>query len=773
MRYHTRQKYKLGFALAVERLSYILLPVYIRKIIFLRTRINRHIIPKSHSLQTAIYQYSRAEKFHRINFWITSVDVSWFSKNCPNNIREHLLDSAKGICNHCINIHGAGKQSYGEKIEWSKDPITGKNFPASIFSSFPDADIDRRFLTELNLHRHFPILASAWLVTKDNQFADELMIQLLDWIRNNPPLKNAFISDGLEMSARVVCWTHCLILLQEYPISENDYIEILMLVDSYGALIENQYGAIGVKNNHQIAEAFGLFFIGVMYPELLNAKRWQEKGLEKILLNVKEQFHNDGVHAEQSISYHMFVLECCILTILLSKKNNISLSKEFYNIVGKALEFLSCLEKPNGKLPMLGDEAFRFFCPTGNPAYDHKSLITVGLNIIGYEKYLESINSNYEEVYWLLGHVEYRNSKAGKILPYNNSTKIFPDSGHVVVHSDGSHFSQYLHFKCGPQGLGLTAGHGHDDVLGVEYNVEGDDFLVDPGTYTYSKSNSLRRYFMGARAHNSVIVDGAGAAEPSDGAFGWNRTVNGDLVEVAASTDVVWIRGKHHGYKVDQNVLVVERAILLVRDCYLLLLDRVIGEGIHQIENLMHFHPDIELCFESDIVQAKGNKAKLLILSASSDSANMSLHQGEDNIQPSWYSSQYGELRSNTTLRTASNAELPFWRITALFPSRLNRSLTNMPQLRVNSKSEMKDSGNELLKFTLDMGAMTDNIIINWHQQKIGKKADNTVTMSLYRQSEKEIVLYTNREQGTSGTTSVNTPSQVNIIEQMYFNSEN
>lgn len=771
MRYHTRQKIKLGLTLAVARFIFRVLPNFVCKKLFFRDRVSWGVISVNGSRENSFYQYSRFGKFKHIRFWLNWDDIGWYSKTDPFDSLGMLIESADNICNHRINIFGAGKQSYGQKIDWSCDPFSGSRFPSNMFSSRPADCIDRRFLTELNLHRHFPVLALAWLTSGKQYYAGELVSQLLDWIRKNPPVRDTFVSDGLELSARIVCWTYCLILIREYPIAEDDYIEILIQIDSYGKLIENQYGEIEVKNNHQIAEAFGLFFIGVMYPELIDADKWRKKGLALLSDNIEAQFYADGVHAEQSISYHMFVLECCLLTILLSRANHIALPNNFYKVVEKASDFISCLRKPNGKLPLLGDMAFRFFCPTGDPTYDPDTLLMISEGLNDRKKSLGMYNPRLEEVFWLMGRKRLEKIQAKQVPPNVIGTKVFPDSGHVVVHSDYINRSQYLYFKCGPQGLGCTAGHGHDDVLNIEYSALGEEFLVDPGTYTYMGIHPLRRYFMGARAHNILLVDHKGAAVPDDGPFGWKKTVDGVLEEVASSKDITWITGQHYGYTDSCKEIVVGRALLIVRGRYTLVIDLVKGIGIHEVENLLHFHPDIEVNCHENSVEARGQKARLWISMLSSAQTSLSLHRGTDEKQPGWYSEQYGHLRPSYVLRAASRTKLPFWRIIVLFP--VEAKNTSIPmKFSIADKSQGDSMGEATVSVNLtnNVDGETSLFVFNWNKSTTSLEGAGIQGFSMYKTCKsgaKQIVTTSDKMISNSGPLP-KSQSDIEVLEFLY-----
>ena len=50
-------------------------------------------------------------------------------------------------------------------------------------------------------------------------------------------------------------------------------------------------------------------------------------------------------------------------------------------------------------------------------------------------------------------------------------------------------------------------GHTHNDELSFELHVGGQDFIVDPGTYTYTGDYRFRNSFRSSYSHNTVVVD--------------------------------------------------------------------------------------------------------------------------------------------------------------------------------------------------------------------------------------------------------------------------
>ncbi len=69
------------------------------------------------------------------------------------------------------------------------------------------------------------------------------------------------------------------------------------------------------------------------------------------------------------------------------------------------------------------------------------------------------------------------------------------ESGNWYLRSDWGSTADYFHIRCGS----LGGGHGHFDKLHIDLVVNGEDFLIDPGRYTYvdgksaAVSKALRR----------------------------------------------------------------------------------------------------------------------------------------------------------------------------------------------------------------------------------------------------------------------------------------
>jgi hypothetical protein len=79
----------------------------------------------------------------------------------------------------------------------------------------------------------------------------------------------------------------------------------------------------------------------------------------------------------------------------------------------------------------------------------------------------------------------------------------FTDCGIYIFRSSRVH----LTVSVGRLGLQKRGGHAHRDRLSFELNIDGNDIVIDPGTYVYSSSPEKRNAFRSMQAHNGILFE--------------------------------------------------------------------------------------------------------------------------------------------------------------------------------------------------------------------------------------------------------------------------
>jgi hypothetical protein len=178
----------------------------------------------------------------------------------------------------------------------------------------------------------------------------------------------------------------------------------------------------------------------------------------------------------------------------------------------------------------------------------------------------------------------------------DSSVRRFSSSGLVVLRDGWNERSGYVLVDAGPHGA-LNYVHAHADALSFEYASHGVTWIVDPGTYTYTKDAALRDQFRSSSAHNTLVVEGQSQSQPN-GPFSWAHVAVTRLREVTATAEGATCTGEQNGYERLHPPVRHRRSVQLLKrpDCrsesYLVIEDRAATTGSYRYELRFHFAPE-------------------------------------------------------------------------------------------------------------------------------------------------------------------------------------
>jgi hypothetical protein len=66
----------------------------------------------------------------------------------------------------------------------------------------------------------------------------------------------------------------------------------------------------------------------------------------------------------------------------------------------------------------------------------------------------------------------------------------------------------YLAIRCGPSGEKVMGCHAHNDQLSIELNIDGLDYITDPGSYLYTPLPKRRNEYRSVTAHFAPYIEG-------------------------------------------------------------------------------------------------------------------------------------------------------------------------------------------------------------------------------------------------------------------------
>ncbi len=576
-----------------------------------------------------------------------------------------VVGQAERICQHRFDLLGYRDLCYGQEIDWHLDEVHGKRAPRRAWFRIPQLNFDTvgdsKITWELNRHQHLVTLAKAYCFTREERFTAELVRQWYHWHQENPYPIGTNWACSLEVAFRSLSWIWMRHLLSGCSaVPERFQPDLLRELAVNGRHIERYLSTYFSPNTHLLGEGVALFFIGTLCPQLRAARRWQQRGWEIVLREADRQVEPDGMHFEHSTHYHVYALDFFLHARLLAERNRIPIPASFDETLTKMLEILCALGQA-GAPPRFGDDdGGRVFDPQRNRAEHLLDPLATGAVLFERPDFKAASGGLREETLWLLGPQGAR--RFDRIPPAGalRGSAGFEASG-IYVMAHAAPVARQLVIKAGSWGHG-PAGHGHADALSLHLNLNGREYLGDPGTFTYVGAPADRNLFRATAAHNTLQVDGQDQAEPA-GPFAWSAlpTARRECWVVGGTFDL--FAGSHTGYCRLPEPVVHRRWVFHLKSRFWLVRDLACGEGNHRLDLYWHLMP---ACLNSDtasnaIVVSAGEKQALVLLS-------MEAHNWSQEITPGWFSPAYGIKEPSSVLHFRTQAVLPAEFATLLVP---------------------------------------------------------------------------------------------------------
>jgi hypothetical protein len=367
---------------------------------------------------------------------------------------------------------------------------------------------------------------------------------------------------------------------------------------------------------------------------------------------MEAQVTPDGVYGELSSYYHCYATDFYLYSLILARRNNIQFPEAMWSRLGMMLEFVMHITRPDGSIPLLGDDdGGRALAIASDNYASYCDGLSTGAVLFGRPEFKHQAVGFREESLWLLGHEAWSVFDALPSKPPATPGRAFVSGGYFVQRSGWNEEDAHLIFDCG--GFGISSGgHGHADALSLTLFSEGREFLIDPGTASYNCSPEWRRYFRSSAAHNTMVADGAGQSEPGE-TFRWKTKTPAKLRGHISFPEIDYIDGVVEG-----NVL-HRRRLIYVRPNYWIVLDEACGPNKHKFDFLYHFAQDTQLSVMSDESRAEidcrariGQAGLQLVAFATEPVCAQAIGGQRDPLQ-GWASGVYGEKHVSPVLRVS------------------------------------------------------------------------------------------------------------------------
>lgn len=586
-----------------------------------------------------------------------------FPESCKETLRRADL-----ACRHVVDLLGSGETYLGDPINWWSD-FKGETWAqgdyedlnARLYVNDFQNDLyigDIKLPWELNKHAHFLELAKAYWLTSEERYAEALLGQMEDWIERNPFLTGLAWTQNLIVAQRAISWVLAIQAVCESPaLTPPRLLRILRSLYQHARYIPVHFEFAERASNHLFGNASGLAALALVFPEFREAAAWRAEALRIIESELAKQVYPDGVQYEQSVGYHRYVVEFCLLPWLLSGAERSPYAEASQESLRRMLEFLFHMTQPTGLVQPISDaDGARVWRFNARSINDHRALLNLGAMLWKAPALKWGTGDNSEDVLWWLGPEGFRQWEAlPPVAPARSAA--FPHGGYFILRESWGPDALWVFFDCGHVGMGdwpdeLSVGtHGHSDLLTFGLAAGGETLLTDIGSYTYTGSKPWHDYFRSARGHNVLLVDGQDQSV---------LTTSWALRDRARPREARWqfsetadfVTGAHDGYRRLNPPVLHRRSLLLLRgERRLILRDDLEGQGAHTFEALFHGMPAVSFhpAGQPAVWRIQGRRVRMTARflpggPPGRQSGDMEFRVAEGQTDPidGWYADDYG-----------------------------------------------------------------------------------------------------------------------------------
>ncbi len=518
--------------------------------------------------------------------------TSEFKRRWPGAARP-IVDKANRIIAGRFDLLGLRDLNFGDPIDWSLEPVSGKRAPAVHWSrvNYLDANVtgDKKIVWELNRHQYFMTLGQAYWLTGDERYATAFVAHLISWMDRNPPKLGINWASSLEVAFRSISWLWALYFFKDAEVlTPETFLRALKFLYLHARHLETYLSTYFSPNTHLTGEALGLFYLGTLLPEVRAASRWQKTGRRILLEQLPRHVKPDGVYFEQSSYYHRYTTDFYTHFLMLSQRNGDTFPAAADEQLKLLLDHLMYITRPDGTTPFFGDDdGGRLIMLDQRGANDFRAPLSTGAALFRRADYKFVAHDAAAETLWLLGPNGLADFDRLPTTAPGKGSVAFAEGGYYVMRDSWTPTANYLLLDCGPHGMD-NGGHAHADALSFDLAARGRTMLVDPGTYTYTGSPETRDWFRSSIAHNTLTVDGESSSVAA-GPFSWKTIARCKTRAWISRERFDYFEGAHDGYaRLDQPVTHT-RAVLFLKNDYWVVRDRVISAGQHQYDLRFHF----------------------------------------------------------------------------------------------------------------------------------------------------------------------------------------
>lgn len=623
--------FRVGYALRMRTgLVRLQIPAYDWKERPLETWLKKNIPSKPEA-------YARWRKQNSPAFFFDQAAVP---ESVPWNA-QLAVDGAEQILNGEIKYFSHQFLKTGFPPDWHTDPVSGIKLESNKHWSeiSDDGPTDIKFIWEANRFSMVYTLVRAYASSRDERFAQAFWRLIQSWADSNPPNKGANWKDGQEIALRLMAWCWgCYGFLNSPSTTADRLAQFTVLVAAQAERIyQNIAYAISTHSNHTISEAFGLWLVGLLFPELKDSEKYLKLGNELLEREALMQIFPDGSYSMYSLNYHRFILHIYFCALRLGELNGSPFSKSVYHLITSSIEYLYQLIDPQtGQMPVYGSNDGALVLPINNCDFtDYCPVLQLGSYLTKGKRLFES-GAWDEDIFWFYGASPLSQppsgvlrKERGRVREQNQDKVSYPDGGIYILRGTNSKAI----IRC----TDYRARPSHADQLHMDLWWRGQNIACDAGTYLYSGNGVWRNALAHTSAHNTVIVDFHDQMKMVS-RFTWTNWSRGKVLKHDAKT---W-QGEHNGYHKLPDPVTHKRTVLVLDDDRWLIVDHLSAEQSH--------HYALHWLLNDFLFEQQGNSILLSLdkmkykvqAGLTNGTSKFSIVRGDPNSTRGWRSQYYG-----------------------------------------------------------------------------------------------------------------------------------
>jgi hypothetical protein len=521
--------------------------------------------------------------------------------------------------------------------DWSFDPYTGTHLDGSMhWSRIPEeGKHEIKFVWEASRFSFVYTLVRAYAASRNEKYARAFWDLVLDWASNNPPNRGPNWMNGQEIALRLMAWIFGLHAFMRSPATTPERLLQFSRMVAIQALRirQNIQSALATRGNHAISEAFALWMVGLLFPEIKGSEGLRQLGKRLLEQQTLLQLFDDGTYSMYSLNYQRFVLQLLFVALPLGRLNGENFSGNVKKRLSKALDFLSRLVEPEtGQMPEFGSNDGALVFPLNSCDYsDYRPLLQLGSMILRGTRMFRPGNWD-EDIFWLMGEKAIH-SPSSNIQRTTHAS--FPDGGvYLLQGAQNKAVIRCTQYRERPS---------HADQLHLDLWWHGVNVACDAGTYLYHGKGAWQNGLAHTDVHNTVTVDGMDQMTRMS-RFTWVDWSNGKVLRNAPGQRFVCWKGEQDGYNRLKDPVGHRRAVLMLDDTRWLVVDWLAAIKTHayRLHWLLADFPFISNK-KTDTLLLTVKNSKLKVQTGTLEKqGRVSVVRGDPNSTRGWRSRYYG-----------------------------------------------------------------------------------------------------------------------------------